>query len=61
MRLEYEKILACHNDGMLFWKGNKDLDSCTVCEESKWKDDIHLDENGQPISLSKKCLVKVLR
>jgi hypothetical protein len=46
---------------MLFWKGNKELYSCTVYEKSKWKDEIHLDENGQPISSSKKCSVKVLQ
>jgi hypothetical protein len=28
MGLGYEKILVCHNDCMLFWKGNKNLDSC---------------------------------
>jgi hypothetical protein len=41
--LRYEKISACRNDCMLFWKDNKDLDSCTVCGESKWRADIHLD------------------
>ncbi|XP_059461829.1 uncharacterized protein LOC132190807 [Corylus avellana] len=61
MRLGYEKIPASRNDCMLFWKGNKELDSCTVCEKSKWKDEIHLDEDGQPISSSKKHPVKVLR
>jgi hypothetical protein len=35
MGLGYEKILACRNDRMLFWKDNKDLDSCIVCGESK--------------------------
>jgi len=33
--LGYEKIPACHNDCMLFWKDNKDLDSCTACGEFK--------------------------
>jgi hypothetical protein len=42
---------------MLFWKGNKDLDSCG---ESKWKDDNHLDEDGEPISSRRKCPMKVL-
>jgi hypothetical protein len=28
MRLGYEKIPACHNDCILFWNDNKDLDSC---------------------------------
>jgi len=61
MGLWYEKISACRNDCMLFWKGNKELDSCTVFGQSKWKDQIHLDEDGEPISSSKKHSVKVLR
>lgn len=35
MGLGYEKITAYCNDCMLFWKYNKDLDSCVVCGESK--------------------------
>jgi len=54
MGLGYEKIPACRNDCMLFWKCNKDLDSCIVCGESKWKDDNHLDDDGEPISSRKK-------
>jgi Zn ribbon nucleic-acid-binding protein len=61
MGLWYEKIPACRNDYMLFWKDNKDLDSCTVCGESKWKADTHLDEDGEVISSRKKRPVKVLR
>jgi hypothetical protein len=59
--LGYEKIPTCRNDCMLFWKGNKKLDSCTVCGESKWNDEFNLDEDGKLISSSKKRLVKVLR
>jgi hypothetical protein len=55
MGSEYEKIPACRNDCMLFWKGNKDLDSCIVCGESKWKADTYLDEDGEPISSRKFC------
>jgi len=33
--LGYEKIPACRNDYMLFWKGNKELDSCIACGEYK--------------------------
>ena len=40
MGLGYEKILACRNYYMLFWKGNKDLDSCVKCGQSKWNDEI---------------------
>jgi len=35
MGLGYEKIPTYCNDCMLFWKYNKDLDSCVVCGESK--------------------------
>jgi len=59
--LGYEKIPVCRNDCMLFWKANKDLESCTVCGESRWKDEICLGEDGQPTSLRKKRPVKVLR
>ena len=61
MGFGYEKILACCTNCMLFWKGNKDLESCAICGESKWNDEIHLDKDGQPILSSKKRLVKVLR
>jgi hypothetical protein len=61
MGLGYEKISTCRNDCILFWKGNKDLDLCVKCGQSKWKDEIQLDEDGQPILSSKRCLVKVLQ
>jgi Zn ribbon nucleic-acid-binding protein len=60
MVLGYEKIPACRNDCILFWKDNKDLDSCVKCGQSKWNDEIHLDEDAQPILSSKKRLAKVL-
>jgi len=53
MGLGYEKILVCRNDCMLFWKDNKELDSCTVCGESKWRADTHIDEDGEVISARK--------
>jgi hypothetical protein len=46
---------------MLFRKSNGELESCIVYGESKWKDEIHLDHDGQPISSRKKCPMKVLR
>jgi hypothetical protein len=61
MGLGYEKISTCRNDCILFWKGNKDLDLCVKCGQSKWKDEIQLDEDGQPILSSKRCPVKVLQ
>jgi hypothetical protein len=61
MGLGYKKISTCHNDCMLFWKANQELESCTVCGESKWKDEIYLDEDRQSTSSRKKHPVKVLR
>ena len=60
MGLGYEKIPVRHNDCMLFWNDNKDLDSCIKCGQSKWNDEVHLDDDGHPISASKKCPAKVL-
>jgi hypothetical protein len=59
--LGYEKIPACCNGCMFFWKGNKDLDSCVKCGQSTWNNEIQLNEDGQPISSIKRRLVKVLR
>jgi Zn ribbon nucleic-acid-binding protein len=61
MGLGYEKIPACRNDCMLFWKDKKDLDSCVKCGQSRWKDENQLDDDGQRISSSKRKPVKVLR
>jgi len=61
MGLGYEKIPVCRNDCMLFCKDNKDLDSCAICGESKWRADTHVDEDGEVITSRKKCLVKTLR
>ena len=35
--LVYEKIYACPNDCMLFWKENFNLEACPCCNESRWK------------------------
>ncbi|GLT54465.1 hypothetical protein SLA2020_276610 [Shorea laevis] len=57
--LGYEKILACRDGCMIFWKETKNLDACTVCKKSKWKDDIiGVDGSSQT---SKRRPVKVLR
>ncbi|KAK6805054.1 hypothetical protein RDI58_002838 [Solanum bulbocastanum] len=37
LRLSYERIDACRNDCMLYWKEDNLLDSCKVCGESRWK------------------------
>ncbi|KAK6791485.1 hypothetical protein RDI58_010566 [Solanum bulbocastanum] len=39
--LSYNKIDACTNDCMLYWKEDSQLDSCKVCGASRWKIDIH--------------------
>lgn len=33
----YKKIYVCKNKFMLFWKDDKKLNKCKVCEESIWK------------------------
>jgi hypothetical protein len=33
----YEKIHACPNDCMLFWKENALDEACSVCGASRWK------------------------
>ena len=35
--LGYEKICACSNDCMLFWKQDANLETCKFCGESRWK------------------------
>ncbi|CAN1755647.1 hypothetical protein LINPERHAP1_LOCUS5807 [Linum perenne] len=37
--LSYNKIDACDNSCMLYWKEDKHLDSCRVCNKSRWKSD----------------------
>lgn len=32
---DYEKIEACENDCMLFWKENANLESCKVCDKPR--------------------------
>jgi Ran GTPase-activating protein (RanGAP) involved in mRNA processing and transport len=37
LSLSYEKIHACPNDCMLFWKENALDEACSVCDASRWK------------------------
>jgi len=37
LALSYDKIDACTNDCMLYWKEDSLLDSCKVCGASRWK------------------------
>ena len=36
--MSYEHIDACKNDCALFWKENKNLDKCPVCEAPRYND-----------------------
>jgi hypothetical protein len=57
--LEYEKIPACRNGCMLFWKEYEKLEICTKCKQSKWKDEIGA--NVDSSEKKKMKPVKVLR
>ncbi|GLT67457.1 hypothetical protein SLA2020_397670 [Shorea laevis] len=57
--LGYEKIPACRDGCMIFWKETENLAACTVCGKSKWKDDI-IGADGSS-QTSKRRPVKVLR
>ncbi|XP_019261871.1 PREDICTED: uncharacterized protein LOC109239741 [Nicotiana attenuata] len=53
--LHYEKIHACPNDCMLFWKENANAENCSICGSSRWK-------SGGPLTkASSKIPAKVLR
>ncbi|XP_075109632.1 uncharacterized protein LOC142181148 isoform X1 [Nicotiana tabacum] len=54
--LHYEKIHACPNDCMLFWKDNAKADNCFVCGASRWKV-----VDASLTNTSSKIPVKVLR
>lgn len=42
--LSYQKIDACKNDCMLYWKDDIDAQSCKVCKRSRWKKNKHSGE-----------------
>lgn len=55
----YEKIDACPNDCMLYWKEASELSQCTVCQTSRWKT---TDDNVTSSSKKKrKVAAKILR
>ncbi|KAM3265732.1 hypothetical protein P3L10_002726 [Capsicum annuum] len=35
--LDHEKIHACPNDCMLFWKDNENAENCSICGTFRWK------------------------
>ncbi|XP_039130062.1 uncharacterized protein LOC120266495 [Dioscorea cayenensis subsp. rotundata] len=41
LSLGYEKIHACPNDCILFWKENANEDKCTKCGASRWKESLN--------------------
>lgn len=53
--LTYEKIDACPNDCMLFWKDTSQLNVCSRCSASRYK--VNKDDDG----VSKQVSAKVLR
>jgi len=57
--LGYEKIPACPNGCMLFWKDNEKLERCTKCGASKWKQTKNGGDDSSQIS--KRKPKKVLR
>nr|XP_023924457.1 uncharacterized protein LOC112035850 [Quercus suber] len=60
--LGYEKIHACPNDCMLFWKENVNLDACPCCKESRWKtNEASVTGNNASSSKGKKKAAKILR
>ncbi|CAA0839975.1 Unknown protein [Striga hermonthica] len=42
--LDYQKIDACRNDCMLFWKDHKSSTSCHVCHAPRWKEEENQNE-----------------
>ncbi|XP_031279787.1 uncharacterized protein LOC116138206 [Pistacia vera] len=57
--LHYEKIDACENDCVLFWKDNANDENCLICGESRWKS---VEKNAiNPNKSGKKIPRKVLR
>ncbi|KAH0781568.1 hypothetical protein KY290_001166 [Solanum tuberosum] len=59
LRLSYNKIDACTNDCMLYWKEDSLLDSCKVCDASRWKINAHSGETKN--KKCKKIALKSLR
>ncbi|KAH0676205.1 hypothetical protein KY285_024006 [Solanum tuberosum] len=56
--LSYNKIDACINDCMLYWKEDNLLDSCKNCGASRWKMNTHTGEtkNKKGKKIASKCL-----
>ncbi|XP_075645873.1 uncharacterized protein LOC142617065 [Castanea sativa] len=61
--LSYEKIDACPNDCMLFWKENSNLEACSNCNHSRWaSNEAGVPKNtNAPSKKVKKKVAKILR
>ena len=60
--LGYEKIHACLNDCVLFWKENVNLKACPCCKESRWKtNEASITGNNASSSKGKKKAAKILQ
>jgi len=61
--LGYEKIHACTNDCMLFWKQDANLEACKFCGVSRWKEQNATsgESNNASSSKGKKKATKMLR
>ncbi|XP_075660213.1 uncharacterized protein LOC142630034 [Castanea sativa] len=60
--LGYEKIHACPNDCMLFWKDNVNLDACPCCTASRWKtNEASVASKNASSTKGKKKAAKILR
>ncbi|XP_057247163.1 uncharacterized protein LOC130589685 [Beta vulgaris subsp. vulgaris] len=60
--LDYQKIHACPNDYMLYWKEYEDAEECYVCHTSKWKQPEENQGNGiaKPSKKKSRIPAKVL-
>ncbi|XP_058070934.1 uncharacterized protein LOC131219971 [Magnolia sinica] len=61
--LKYNKIDACPNDCMLYWKDTVDEQSCGICGASRWKTFEHQSDDDATSSTAKerKIPAKILR
>ncbi|KAG7559171.1 Transposase-associated domain [Arabidopsis thaliana x Arabidopsis arenosa] len=57
----YENIHVCPNDCMLFWGDDASRETCKVCESSRWKTSIVVDETLDKKKKKKQLAAKVLR
>ncbi|XP_020272575.1 uncharacterized protein LOC109847754 [Asparagus officinalis] len=61
--LDYNKIDACPNDCILYYKDNKDLQECPTCGVSQWKQQTRSSTRQPTESMSQQSMIlaKVLR